>query len=169
MNCPHCDVPSFITTEYETVEIDQCKQCHGIWLDQNEMGEIVKNLATDFSELDVKKTISNAFMGIPAQEKETTRKCPKCSSALQPVNYSVDSGVIIDRCPKDHGVWLDHFELEQVQQYREYWQENTRNSLDKFSKLVKKVENSKSTQEDSISLIYDISMKVGGKLFKKPE
>ena len=167
MNCPHCHAPSFITSEYETVEIDQCKQCHGIWLDHNEITEIVNNLATDFSELDIKKTVSNAFMGIPKDEFKKDRPCPKCSEAMAPINYTIDSGVIIDRCPNDHGVWLDFFELEQVQQYREYWQESAKKTIGHFTQLAQSVENDANNKDSSISFIYDLSIKVASKIFKK--
>ncbi len=166
MNCPNCNTSSFALKEYETVQIDQCKTCYGIWLDHNELNAIVKNLVAEFNDSDIKNTISNAFMGLPKNEKSKNRTCPKCNDKLNAVNYSVDSGVIIDRCPSGHGVWLDHFELDQVQQYREYWQENTKKSLNHFSNLVKEV-NESSGKDSASSLIYDISMKIGCKLFKK--
>jgi Zn-finger nucleic acid-binding protein len=167
MNCPHCKTASFFTKEYETVEIDQCKECQGIWLDHNEITQIVTNLATDFSEIETKKTVSSAFSGIPKGEFKKERLCPKCSSAMCPINYTVDSGVIIDRCPNDHGVWLDFFELEQVQQYREYWQENAKKSIGHFTQLAQSIEKDSDDKDSSISLIYDLSIKVGSKIFGK--
>lgn len=136
MKCPNCKTHSFITKSYETVEIDQCKTCHGIWLDEGEMIEIIDNVATDFSEDEIRKTVSSAFMGVPANEKDNERLCPKCQSPLNIINYSVDSGIIIDVCPHNHGVFLDPTEIERVQQYREYWRENIYKNHEHFTKMI---------------------------------
>lgn len=170
MNCPHCKQASFITTEYESVEIDQCKVCHGIWLDENEISEIVNNRIVDFAQKDIKTTIKLSFSGLPKTEQQEARSCPKCDAHLNPINYSTDSGVIIDVCPNDHGVWLDHFELEHIQQYREYWQDNVYKNGEQLIELLEN-EESKATkiipQEKFHSLLFSLSMEVASLLFKK--
>ena len=40
--------------------------------------------------------------------------CPKCGDQMQTFQYAVNSGVLLDRCPNRHGLWLDPGELEQV-------------------------------------------------------
>jgi Zn-finger nucleic acid-binding protein len=46
-------------------------------------------------------------MGMPKEEKELDLACPKCSVSMTPVNYVMQSGVIIDRCPSELGLWSD--------------------------------------------------------------
>jgi ribosomal protein L37AE/L43A len=44
------------------------------------------------------------------KEKESYwMKCPKCGTSLQEVKYQ---DVLIDKCEKCHGIWLDPGELE---------------------------------------------------------
>jgi len=38
-SCPNCD-GKLIETDYESVKIDICNQCHGVWLDAGELAQI---------------------------------------------------------------------------------------------------------------------------------
>lgn len=42
--------------------------------------------------------------------------CIRCSDRMTRRNFGGSSGVLIDVC-KDHGVWLDHTELERILEY----------------------------------------------------
>lgn len=166
MKCPSCKKKTFITTDYEGVEIDLCKSCHGIWLDKNEIGQIVEKTLVKFKASDIKSTVYNAFSGIPKAELEKeSRSCPKCSAPMQIINYVGDSGIILDRCPNDHGVWLDQFELEQVQQYREYWSQNKEKSSEYFNDLIKDVSGEPS-EKSSKAFFFELSKLIGTKIFK---
>ena len=59
------------------------------------------------------------FAGVPIEEQQTHVKCPICQSAMASINYDYSSGIILDRCPQGHGLWLDGAELEKVQIVRE--------------------------------------------------
>jgi len=41
MQCPNCQQP-LTTIDYEGVEIETCSDCHGEWLDADELGKIVR-------------------------------------------------------------------------------------------------------------------------------
>ncbi len=41
MNCPLCNVP-LVMTERQSVEIDYCPDCRGIWLDRGELDKIIE-------------------------------------------------------------------------------------------------------------------------------
>lgn len=155
MNCPLCKTDTFITKSYEGVEIDVCKTCQGIWLDQGEIQQIVENRITEFSEQDKKQTISLAFPGIPESEKNKELACPKCGEQLRPINYAVDSGIIIDTCPNNHGIWLDCHELQKVQEFREYWADNAYNNTESLQNLLKGSDTEK--PEVSKSILFNIA------------
>ena len=42
--------------------------------------------------------------------------CPVCANPLKLHVFSVDSGVVVDRC-RDHGIWLDDGELTSLLDY----------------------------------------------------
>lgn len=155
MICPRCQSQKFDSLDYEGVEVDRCQNCHGLWLDEGEILEIVDIKEKDFSEELVKETVSQAFSGIPLIERETILKCPKCKSSMNPVNYAVSSGVIIDRCPKNCGLWFDKNELEKVQAYREYWQDEMQNKREAFTKIL--AEKSGMKEENSHSILFTVA------------
>ena len=41
MTCPHCDVPLTVSHR-QSVEIDLCPQCRGVWLDRGELDKIIE-------------------------------------------------------------------------------------------------------------------------------
>ncbi len=160
MNCPTCQTSTLITTEYESVEIDVCKTCHGVWLDENEVGAIVKNRTLKFSDEDIKNTIKSTFAGVTSSEQEKeARACPKCQKKLNVINYSYDSGIIIDICPDHHGLWLDNHELEKIQHFREYWKDNVDENLESLTKMVEKV-NENPAPKGFHSLLFNLSVEV---------
>jgi ribosomal protein L31 len=38
-SCPNCD-GKLVETDYESVKIDICNRCHGVWLDAGELAQI---------------------------------------------------------------------------------------------------------------------------------
>ena len=41
MQCPHCHVDLMMTSR-ETIEIDYCPKCRGVWLDRGELDKIIE-------------------------------------------------------------------------------------------------------------------------------
>jgi uncharacterized protein len=46
MKCPKCDV-FLVIAERQSIEIDYCLQCRGVWLDRGELDKIIER-STDF-------------------------------------------------------------------------------------------------------------------------
>lgn len=46
MNCPVCNVP-LLLTERQSVEIDYCPKCRGVWLDRGELDKIIERSAAE--------------------------------------------------------------------------------------------------------------------------
>ncbi len=44
--CPRCNRAALKRKEVETVEVDECPMCHGIWLDAGEIEKLVKTYQT---------------------------------------------------------------------------------------------------------------------------
>lgn len=81
---------------------------------------------------------------------------------MHPVNYSYSSGIVIDRCPKAHGVWLDFKELEKNQSHGEHWEKEKKSKQLEWTKLVQaaaanqikeNIEKNKSSGASPISLL----------------
>lgn len=103
MNCPACKNPMIIL-ELNQVEIDYCTACKGIWLDRGEL-----DLIFSTSE---KKEIAKLF-SVKNNLDEIKRRCPNCKKKMDKVEFE-NTGIIINRCSDDHGVWFDSGELKSI-------------------------------------------------------
>ena len=45
MKCPNCPDVSLVMTERQSVEIDYCPQCRGVWLDRGELDKLIERAA----------------------------------------------------------------------------------------------------------------------------
>ena len=42
MQCPVCKEVTLVMTERQSVEVDYCPQCRGVWLDRGELDKIIE-------------------------------------------------------------------------------------------------------------------------------
>jgi Zn-finger nucleic acid-binding protein len=120
MDCPLCK-SAMIVLELEQVEVDHCTACGGIWLDAGEL-ELL------FTDAHQSRHLVGSFQQAP-HTKEKARPCPICLKKMQKILTSrEDEPVIIDRCPKGHGLWFDGGELPQVL---------AKGSFDREKKIIK--------------------------------
>jgi Zn-finger nucleic acid-binding protein len=120
MDCPVCR-NAMITCELEDVEIDHCPDCGGIWLDAGELELLLGDPQHAKQLLDSFK-IDNAC-------PEKPRKCPICLKKMQKIIVGLSQPkILIDKCPKNDGLWFDKNELKDVL---------TAGSFDKENKVAK--------------------------------
>ena len=105
MHCAGCHQP-MIVLELESIEIDYCLSCSGIWLDADELELLLGNSSRQ-------KAFLASFV-IAADTVEKKRKCPICRKFLQKINCGTQQKTLIDRCPTNHGLWFDRGELENI-------------------------------------------------------
>jgi len=109
MNCPKCETDQkFSSKIYEGVVVDVCPNCLGVWLEEHEITKILNTNIERFSPELISETVNAAFTGVPEDEIRSEEDCPKCNELMIAVNYAYSSGIIVDRCLKSHGIWLDH-------------------------------------------------------------
>src|SRR6201991_905246 len=46
MKCPVCKTPDLLMTERQSIEIDYCPTCRGVWLDRGELDKLVAQVDT---------------------------------------------------------------------------------------------------------------------------
>ena len=47
MKCPTCPDSILVITDRQSVEIDYCPQCRGVWLDRGELDKIIERSANE--------------------------------------------------------------------------------------------------------------------------
>jgi hypothetical protein len=106
MDCPVCK-NAMITLELEDVEIDHCTDCGGIWLDTGEIELLLGEPAKA-------KQLLNSFK-VDYSSTEKPRKCPICNKKMNKIIIGVSTPLLlIDKCPKGDGLWLDKGELQNI-------------------------------------------------------
>ena len=105
MNCPVCKEP-MIVLELEQVEIDYCTNCEGIWLDAGELELLL--------ETEQERAKFSKFLIEESTMNEKRYRCPICSKKMGKIFVGEERKILIDKCKKNHGLWLDKGELESV-------------------------------------------------------
>lgn len=121
MKCPRCQ-GELKEIEYEGILVDTCEQCEGEWLDKDEISSINEAREAVFSE-EEKAKVKGAQKVVTTEVKQLEKQliCPHCNVPLMRLNYAYTTGIIIDRCTKCKGIWLDKDELEHIQIVVEEW------------------------------------------------
>lgn len=106
MDCPVCQ-NAMIVLELEQVEVDYCTECEGIWLDAGELELLLGGAARA-------QALLESFTKADTPEKP--RKCPICRKKMEKVRVGPADGKreLLDRCKKEHGLWFDRGELQNV-------------------------------------------------------
>lgn len=110
MLCPACEDVEMLVLEFELVEIDYCPECNGVWLDSGELELIGHKAGTLRGEL------LSALAKEKGKEAGERRRCPICRKALREVRTRTAPPIVLDRCPREHGLWFDRGELPAVVQ-----------------------------------------------------
>ena len=126
MNCP-IDGVELITAKYEAaIEVDQCPQCDGMWLDCQELEQIQATLEHDHASQikQLPDLVGNAYAMALARSRPEL-KCPRCDRTMERREHGGCSQVMIDICPQCRGIWLDKDELVALEVFFERAQADT--------------------------------------------
>ena len=127
MKCP-VDSELLTTTRYEAeIEVDECPDCRGMWLDEGELERIQVTKEKDYS--DELRQIPDGVVGayeLARQKIQDERSCPSCGSAMAKQEYGYCSRILVDSCPSCHGFWLDRGEVEALEVFFERARRNAK-------------------------------------------
>ena len=108
MNCPRCDKVMTPALQ-EDVEVQQCPQCEGHWLEGEDLRRLESTVNVRLFE----------WRRLPPEEVQTREvACPRCRprAVMKKVRSERDQYVLLDVCERCHGVWLDGGELRAIQE-----------------------------------------------------
>ena len=117
MKCPRDGAPLAEEHSEAQVSAHRCPSCKGLWLEggggDNVQAARVSKYSAQFANIDV---IAAAYE-MARQKTLPPPSCPRCGKSLDATEYGYCSQILIDRCAKCHGVWLDPGELEALEQF----------------------------------------------------
>jgi len=97
--CPECH-RNFVIVKVKGIEMEYCLFCKGCWLEEEEL----KSLSESTSEIPVP--------GL--RERKSRYKCPVCKAGMTECVFKRRHNLLVDKCPRDHGIYLENKELERV-------------------------------------------------------
>ena len=113
--CPRCQ-SDLRTRSVDKVDLIECGSCAGLWLGHETFKQLCQR--TDEGKLVSRSMPAAQVQRLQVDERVMYLPCPICKTLMNRKNYSHTSGVIIDLC-REHGVWLDHAELEKIMRFIE--------------------------------------------------
>jgi Zn-finger nucleic acid-binding protein len=128
--CPRCKTKT-TRVAYEGANVRMCGQCGGCWVTPIALTAIANRRDTAFTE-----AVKERFLQL-AEESDSaeTLLCISCATYMVKEHYKDWDDIVIDRCEKCGGIWLDPGELEKIQVYWEYFQDHPEQSnLDAIAK-----------------------------------
>lgn len=106
MNCPTCG-NTMITLELADIEIDHCVHCGGVWLDTGELELLL-------DDPQKARRLLDSFQEVRAAS-ESPRRCPICEKKMTKIRVGASKPpLLIDRCRRADGIWLDRAELQEI-------------------------------------------------------
>ena len=84
------------------VEVDQCGNCGGVWLDSGEWTRMTRGRGKNAVTLSV---VNRTVADLP---------CPRCGKVLEMGSHSDDTEFMIDYCPNCRGAFFDRGELARL-------------------------------------------------------
>jgi Zn-finger nucleic acid-binding protein len=119
---PRCPVCKLLCSplEYEGVNVSNCGGCGGYWMTHPKLSAICERRTLQMPE-----PVRQKFMDLADASNSTQELwCLGCGKAMRKVQFRLWNDIVLDECPKCHGIWLDRGELEKCQIYWEYLQDH---------------------------------------------
>ena len=110
MKCPDCG-KGLVERRMQGEVLDLCGACRGLWFDQGELPTVIEGLTHEVTGHDRPGAHRDRVPSAPPAPKGG---CPRCGSALEQLNYALDSNIIVSRCADCRGVWVRRGQLRQL-------------------------------------------------------
>ena len=120
MYCPRCEAV-LQDNILGGIVYQKCSKCGGFWFDKGELHQIRQE--KDWFK--IATNIENASSKIT----KGSLKCPRCSELLHTIEYSHETGIKVNVCPKCEGLWLDSTEIQAIKRATETWGEKLKEKV----------------------------------------
>jgi Zn-finger nucleic acid-binding protein len=110
--CPRCDVALEIMSYFQ-VQIESCPTCCGLWLDKNDVGQLIARRPDELQTMDDKLRPQGTQISTH-WDSENRLLCPDCCTPMAIRQVGQNSGLRADCCDKCSGIWLAHGKLKQI-------------------------------------------------------
>ncbi|OGO00650.1 MAG: hypothetical protein A2Y90_02875 [Chloroflexi bacterium RBG_13_52_12] len=109
MICPVCGKDALIV-EYESIELDYCPGCHGVWFDSGELELLLEAAGMD----SINYFLDGVTHSLEVAASEKKHRCPVCRGKMKKVHIDEDKKIVVDVCNGGHGIWFDGGEVNSL-------------------------------------------------------
>ena len=109
MQCAKCNAEMH-TIAMDTVTIDQCPQCGGIWFDQGEFEDVLESTDPDLAWLNIDFWKNQEELQVSTDDLA----CPKCHRYYLIRLEDPATGTNARMCSDCRGIWLDAAQLHRI-------------------------------------------------------
>lgn len=110
MKCPRCQNTDLAEASFESVSVERCPGCHGLWLEDLELETLISRRPKRLIQDDRAHARSYGDDG-----GKQRLNCPRCKGTyLIKLNCRHRPGTIVDSCTVCYGTWLDAGELTKL-------------------------------------------------------
>jgi Zn-finger nucleic acid-binding protein len=141
MKCPRCN-STLNPVEYDGQIVEVCPNCKGEWLHAGELQKIVEHHDEIFTpeEIASMKAVNKEIFTAEEDDHDELN-CPLCGSVqMEHFNYGDTSGVILHKCAKCGGIWMDKDQLKKVEEVVDGWKADLNQDAAKYGPVLQKIE-----------------------------
>ncbi len=95
MKCPVCSEVDLVMTDRQSIEVDYCPQCRGVWLDRGELDKIIERSAALVTQPSAQR-----------HESEPRRRSPESGTSSSRYGHDDDDDYRDSRHKKKRGGFL---------------------------------------------------------------
>ncbi len=95
----------------DRIDLERCFMCGGVWFDAGELDSAIQEEVMD--DLSQASTALPQQAGIRRELDEKGAECPKCTAVVLK-KMRLRGKVVLDKCPKCNGRWVDGDELARL-------------------------------------------------------
>src|ERR1017187_1796303 len=141
MKCPRCN-SVLQSVEYDGQMVEVCPDCKGEWLAAGELQKIADHHDKVFTPEEVASLDAvNKEIFTAEKNDHDELHCPACENVqMEHFNYGDTSGIILHKCTKCDGIWMDKGELEKIEELVDGWKTDLNQDVAKYGSVLKKVE-----------------------------
>lgn len=141
MKCPRCNsILSTVENDGQMVQV--CPSCKGEWLHAGELQKLVEHHDEVFTPEEIASLDAvNKEIFTAEKDDHDELNCPVCGTVpMEHFNYGDTSGIILHKCTKCGGIWMDKDQLEKVEEVVDGWKADLGQDVAKYGPIVDKIE-----------------------------
>jgi Zn-finger nucleic acid-binding protein len=141
MKCPRCN-SVLQSVEYDGQKVEVCPDCKGEWLFAGELQKIVEHHDEVFTPEEIASMNAvNKEIFTAEKDDHDELNCPARENVqMEHFNYSDTSGVILHKCLKCDGVWMDKDQLKKIEEVVDGWKSDLDEDEAKYGPILQKIE-----------------------------